>query len=173
MFFAPFHGVEPHLKGKARPAHDRAPRGDEDTAVPHPNPHPSILIVADDAESRGDLARTAGRGGYSVEVAADGAEALAKLTRNGFGLVITDLKMTAATGWKLLRAVKQARPQVPVIVTSADGTVAGAVAAMQSGAADYLIRPFDPEAWWRRPAKHSTRPVRFPRLARVSGRTAP
>jgi two-component system response regulator FlrC len=108
------------------------------------NPLPSILIVDEDPEARRALTQAAGRSGFAVEVAVDGVEALAKLGRNGFGLVVADLKMNGLGGVEALRAFKRACPRVPVIVTSAEATVSGAVAAMQSGAADYLIKPFDP-----------------------------
>ncbi len=106
----------------------------------------TILVVDDDESLRRVTQVQLQQAGFTVEAASSGRQALAALESRPVDLVLTDMKINGEDGMEVLRAVKHARPQVPVIVTSADGTVAGAVAAMQSGAADYLIRPFDSES---------------------------
>jgi two-component system response regulator FlrC len=57
--------------------------------------------------------------------------------------VITDVQMPGADGYELLAIVKRRRPDVPVVMMTAYGTVAKAVAAMQGGATDYIVKPFE------------------------------
>jgi DNA-binding NtrC family response regulator len=106
----------------------------------------SILIVEDDPDVRAMLTRMLGCGGYVVDSAADGSEALDKFRDNRFNLVITDVRLPQMNGLQLLGEIKQAEPQVPVIVITGYGSVQNAVEAMQGGASDYLLKPFSNEA---------------------------
>ena len=106
----------------------------------------SILIVEDDPDVRAMLTRTLGCGGYVVDSAADGSEALDKFRDNRFNLVITDVRLPQMNGLQLLGEIKQAEPHVPVIVITGYGSVQNAVEAMQGGASDYLLKPFSNEA---------------------------
>ena len=102
----------------------------------------SVLIVDDDPAIRAALTQALQCGGFAVEAAAGGRDALARLTRASFSLVVTDLKMPDVTGLEVLRAVRRMGVPVPVIVMTADGSVENAVEAMQAGACDYLLKPF-------------------------------
>jgi DNA-binding NtrC family response regulator len=106
----------------------------------------SILIVEDDPDVRAMLTRMLGCGGYVVDSAADGSEALDKFRDNRFNLVITDVRLPQMNGLQLLGEIKQAEPLVPVIVITGYGSVQNAVEAMQGGASDYLLKPFSNEA---------------------------
>jgi DNA-binding NtrC family response regulator len=106
----------------------------------------SILIVEDDPDVRAMLTRTLGCSGYAVDSAADGGEALDKFRDNRFNLVITDVRLPQMNGLQLLDEIKKAEPLVPVIVITGYGSVQNAVMAMQSGASDYLLKPFSNEA---------------------------
>ena len=106
----------------------------------------NILIVEDDPDVRSMLTRTLGCGGYAVDSAADGSEALDKFRDNRFNLVITDVRLPQMNGLQLLGEIKQAEPHVPVIVITGYGSVQNAVEAMQGGASDYLLKPFSNEA---------------------------
>ena len=100
-----------------------------------------ILVVDDDPGFR-SLLETILRGeGYQVEAAGTVAEALSAGSRRSYHLVISDLKLPDGTGLEILRHWKQEMPEVPVIMITAFGTVASAVEAMKSGAADYLGKP--------------------------------
>jgi DNA-binding NtrC family response regulator len=102
---------------------------------------PSVLIVDDDPTTRAELTQALQRGGFAAEAAASGREALARLTRATFNLVVTDLKLPEVSGLDVLRAARGQGAPVPVIVMTADGSVENAVEAMQAGACDYLLKP--------------------------------
>ncbi len=85
------------------------------------------------------------KAGYAVDEAADGSAALAKIRARRYLLVLTDLKMPGATGLDVLRAVKEADSDVPVILMTAFGSIDEAVAAMKDGAFDFIQKPLDLE----------------------------
>ena len=101
-----------------------------------------ILVIDDESEMRSALSHALTRNGFSVESAASGMEALVKVKKDPFSLVITDIKMPEMSGMEVLGAVKKLAPGVPVIVITAYGSIHNAVEAMQAGAADYLLKPF-------------------------------
>ena len=101
-----------------------------------------ILVVDDESEMRSALSHALTRGGFTVESAASGADALVKIKKDPVSLVITDIKMPEMSGMEVLGALKKISPQIPVIVITAYGSIHNAVEAMQAGAADYLLKPF-------------------------------
>lgn len=101
-----------------------------------------ILVVDDEPDMRAALSHALNRGGFSVESAASGSEAVLQLKKNRFSLVITDVKMPQMSGMELLATVKTISPHMPVIMITAYGTINNAVEAMQEGATDYLLKPF-------------------------------
>ena len=115
-------------------------------ASPRPSPPPAgapVLLVEDKEGLRNVLRRTLEDEGYSVEECADGGEAVKRLSRRGYLLVLTDLKLPGADGLQILKAARQAESAMPVIVMTAFGTVQDAVAAMKEGAYDFLEKPVD------------------------------
>ena len=102
----------------------------------------SILVVDDEPDLRSTLSHALNRSGYSVVGAANGVDALEKFKSANFNLVISDVKMPEMSGMELLSSIKKMSPQTPVIMISAFGTVSNAVAAMQQGASDYILKPF-------------------------------
>ncbi|MDQ0008315.1 two-component system response regulator AtoC [Luteibacter jiangsuensis] len=104
-----------------------------------------ILVVDNEAKMRRILELSLKSMGHEVEQAGDGQEALAILESGSFDLVLTDLRMPRLDGIGLLRALREADNDIPVIVMTAYGTIETAVAAMKVGAADYVIRPFEME----------------------------
>ena len=107
----------------------------------NPNSH-SILVVDDEADVRTLLDDSLGRLGYNVITATCGHEALQLLDQRDVHLVITDVRMPEMSGLELLAAIKQARPQMPVIILTGFASVQNAVEAMRQGAADYVMKPF-------------------------------
>ncbi len=105
-----------------------------------------ILVVEDDAALREALTDTLRAAGLAVLAAADAPAALRLLERPGIALVITDVQMPGPDGYELLAAVKRRRPDVPVVLMTAYGTVAKAVAAIHGGATDYIVKPFEAQA---------------------------
>ena len=103
-----------------------------------------ILIVDDEAPVREMLKRgLVQMGGFSVEVAQDGPEAIEKVEKDVFDLVLTDLKMPEIDGIDLLKMIKGMRPEVMVILMTAYGSIETAVEAMKMGANDYITKPID------------------------------
>jgi len=99
-----------------------------------------ILVVDDEAGIREFLSEALADD-HEVAAAASGAAAWARIEREGFDLVLTDLSMPGMDGMELLRRVREAQPEVEVIVITAHGKVDSAVEAMRLGAFDYLQKP--------------------------------
>ncbi len=104
-----------------------------------------ILLVEDRDSLRRMLARALESNGHEVTEAVDGLDGIARLERQAFDLVVTDLKLPGAGGLEVLRAARERRPPTPVVVMTAYGTVGTAVDAMKSGAVDFLEKPVEIE----------------------------
>jgi DNA-binding NtrC family response regulator len=104
-----------------------------------------LLVVDDEMHQREMLSGILERAGYRVEAAPGGREALEILGRSEFDLLLTDQKMPGMDGLALLERLQELRPETPVILMTAYGSVSEAVAAMKKGAADYLTKPFERE----------------------------
>lgn len=105
----------------------------------------TVLIVDDEAYVRDSLAAVLTRRGFSVRLAGGFDEALAARALDGADVVLTDLKMPGKDGLALLRRLAEVEPGLPVVVLTGHGTVPSAVECMQAGAADYLLKPADPQ----------------------------
>ncbi len=109
-----------------------------------------ILVVEDDAALREALSVTLHKAGYRVHCAENGTAAIATLDggRPGeeFGMVVSDVQMAHMDGLALLKEVKARRPDLPVLLMTAYGTIKNAVEAMRDGAVDYLVKPFEVSA---------------------------
>jgi len=102
-----------------------------------------VLIVEDDAAARAGLEQLVKAWGFIAESAADGEEALEKVTSFRPAIVITDMVMPRMDGLALLRALQQQGADVTTLLLTAQGTVETAVEAMKEGAYDYLTKPVD------------------------------
>ncbi len=103
-----------------------------------------ILVADDEPNLRRVLTAILMRDGYDVMQAADGAEALSRVD-DDVNVVITDLKMPKIDGMEVLRRLGTERPNLPVIMITAFGSVGNAVAAVKAGAFDYIEKPFEQE----------------------------
>ena len=83
--------------------------------------------------------------GHAVIEARDEAEAVAALRDSQPAVVLSDLRLPVGDGLGVLRAAKEADPELPVIVMTAHGSIQDAVAAMKQGALDFLAKPVDPD----------------------------
>lgn len=101
-----------------------------------------ILVVDDDPEILGMIRRGLTYEGYAVDTAADGMEALQKAVDQQPDLVILDVMMPRLDGTEVARRLRKATA-VPILMLTAKGTVADKVAGLDSGADDYLVKPFD------------------------------
>ncbi len=102
----------------------------------------ALLVVDDDDELRGSMARLFTRHGFQVHEAADGEAALAAAQRQTFDVAILDLKMPGLSGIELLQKFRDSHSECEVIVLTAVGTIEMAVQAMKLGAYDFLTKPF-------------------------------
>src|ERR671918_448212 len=102
-----------------------------------------VLIVEDDSAARVGLEQLVKSWGFIADAAADGEEALEKVTTFRPAIVITDLVMPRMDGLALLRALQQQGADVTTVLLTAQGTVETAVEAMKEGAYDYLTKPID------------------------------
>src|SRR5208282_4060522 len=101
----------------------------------------SVLIAEDETVLRESLAELLAGEGYEVLQAANGKEAHALVLQRPVDVVLTDMRMPEMDGMALLGHLQKIAPQTPVIVATAFGTIESAVAAMQAGAYDYLLKP--------------------------------
>jgi two-component system response regulator FlrC len=106
----------------------------------------SVMVVEDDAALREALADTLRAADIHALAAGDAHEALKLLASEDIALVISDVQMPGPNGYELLASIKRLRPDVPVVLMTAFGTVAQAVSAMRDGATDYIVKPFDAQA---------------------------
>ncbi|MDE2335478.1 MAG: sigma 54-interacting transcriptional regulator, partial [Rhodospirillales bacterium] len=104
---------------------------------------PTVLVADDDRSIRTVLTQALGRSGYQVR-STDNATTLWRWVEEGEGdLVITDVVMPDESGLDLIPRIKRARPELRVVVMSAQSTLLTAVQATQRGAFEYLPKPFD------------------------------
>jgi len=104
--------------------------------------HIDLLIVDDDAEFRGTLARRFVRRGYRVQEAWGGEDALQRLEARAFDVAILDLMMPGMSGIQLLERLKASQPDCEALLLTGQGSIETAVAAMKRGACEFLTKPF-------------------------------
>ena len=101
-----------------------------------------ILVVDDDPAMRNALGRALRQGGYEVEAAADGQEALASLSATSHDAVLLDVLMPGPDGLEVCRTLRHRGDHTPVLMLTARDSVADRVAGLDAGADDYLVKPF-------------------------------
>jgi len=131
-----------------------------------------VLIVDDDEAIRTSLRRNLAYEGYRVTVAADGEEALRQLRDGAPDLAVLDIMMPRLDGLEVVRRLRTADDRLPVILLTARDAVPDRVSGLESGADDYLVKPFAFEELLarirvrlRRHEPDETRELRFADLA--------
>lgn len=114
-----------------------------------------VLLVEDDRALREALADTLQIGGHDYRAVDCAEAALEALNGETFSLVISDVNMPGMDGHQLLALIRSRYPQLPVLLMTAYGAVERAVEAMRQGAADYLVKPFEPKALLDLVARHA------------------
>jgi len=109
------------------------------------SPAGAVLIVDDEAEIRESLQTLLELEGFEVEAAGSGEDGLAAMADRPFDLVLLDLTLPGRNGMEILAEIRAHDPQLPIIMITAYGTVENAVRAMQSGAANFVQKPWDNE----------------------------
>lgn len=114
-----------------------------------------VLLVEDDRSLREALADTLLLAGHDFRAVGSAEEALTAVEREAFSLVVSDVNMPGMDGHQLLALLRSRQPQLPVLLMTAHGAVERAVDAMRQGAADYLVKPFEPKALLDLVARHA------------------
>ena len=114
-----------------------------------------VLLVEDDRALREALADTLLLAGHDYRAVGSAEEALEAVEQESFSLVVSDVNMPGMDGHQLLGLLRARQPQLPVLLMTAHGAVERAVDAMRQGAADYLVKPFEPKALIELVARHA------------------
>lgn len=101
-----------------------------------------ILIVEDETPLREGLMDLLNAAGHESEAAADGPGGLDLATREAFDLLILDLMLPGMDGLEVCRLVRQARPDLPILMLTARGSEDDKVVGFAAGADDYVAKPF-------------------------------
>lgn len=102
-----------------------------------------ILVVDDEESIRNLLQRMLTEAGYNVTTAADGQEALDKVSQLKVGVVLLDMKMPGMSGMEVLQQLAGRWPEICVIMVTAVANLETAVDALKRGAYDYITKPFN------------------------------
>ena len=114
-----------------------------------------VLLVEDDRALREALADTLLLAGHDYRAVGSAEDALDAVEQETFSLVVSDVNMPGMDGHQLLALLRARQPQLPVLLMTAHGAVERAVDAMRQGAADYLVKPFEPKALIELVARHA------------------
>lgn len=104
---------------------------------------PTVMIIDDDADILSALSQNLQLAGYAVECFSAGTPALAALTKDFAGVVLSDLRMPLVDGREVLRRIQLLDSQIPVVLMSAHADIGIAMQAMRNGAYDFITKPFD------------------------------
>jgi CheY-like chemotaxis protein len=104
-----------------------------------------ILVVDDDPVVGKSIDRVLAAKGYAVITAANGGEALARMAREDYDAVYTDLRMPGMDGLQLARRLKETRPWLPVMIVTGYGNEANEAAAKRIGVSAFLRKPLSPD----------------------------
>jgi len=110
-------------------------------------PAPRILIAEDEEALRESLARAARASGYHADTARDGAQAWERLRQGHYDVVVTDLRMPRVDGPALMGRMREAGLGGRVIVITGHASLEVAVDCLRKGAVDFLVKPFEVEAF--------------------------
>jgi two-component system response regulator MprA len=102
-----------------------------------------VLVVDDDRAVRDALRRTLTLGGYEVQVAGDGEQALESMVRSVPEAVVLDIGLPGIDGLELCRRVRRLGNRVPILMLTARNAVADRIDGLDVGADDYMVKPFD------------------------------
>ena len=102
-----------------------------------------LLVVDDDDEIRELLEFDLSHSGYSVDTATNGLDGLNKAVTNSYDLVLLDVMMPKMNGFDVCKNLRKSKPDIPVLLLTAKGTIGDKTQGFDCGADDYLVKPFD------------------------------
>lgn len=102
-----------------------------------------LLIADDDNEIRELLEFDLSHSGYEVDSVKDGEEALQKALKGNYDLILLDVMMPKMNGFDVCKNIRSSKPQVPILMLTAKGTITDKTQGFDSGADDYIVKPFD------------------------------
>ena len=102
-----------------------------------------LLIVDDDKQIRELLVFDITQSGYIVDCASDGTEGLKKALENNYDLILLDVMMPKMNGYDVCKNIRIAKPNIPILMLTAKGTIDDKTQGFDCGADDYLIKPFE------------------------------
>ncbi|GAA1641069.1 MULTISPECIES: response regulator transcription factor [Brevibacterium] len=101
-----------------------------------------ILVVEDEARISSFIAKGLGAAGFSTEIAADGLTGRDLAITGDFDLLVLDIGLPRLDGFSVLEQLRDQRPTLPVLVLTARDNAEDTIYALESGAVDYMIKPF-------------------------------
>src|SRR5919107_3942042 len=101
-----------------------------------------ILLVEDDRETASYLAKGLTQEGHSVEQATNGQDGLFRATDGTFDLIVLDRMLPVLDGLSVLRAIRAAHIETPVLILSALASVGDRIGGLECGSDDYLVKPY-------------------------------
>lgn len=102
-----------------------------------------LLVVDDDDEIRELLEFDLSQSGYLVDTASDGYEGLNKALNFHYDLILLDIMMPKMNGFDVCKNIRKSKPDLPVLLLTAKGTMADKTEGFDMGADDYIVKPFD------------------------------
>ena len=124
-----------------------------------------ILIIDDEASICWAFRESLGDEGHQVEVAASAEEGMRLADKGPFDVVVLDVRLPGMDGLTAMRGLRERLGPVPIVVITAFGNLETAVKALEGGAFDYLVKPFDLDqavAVIKRPSKNRRAAMRSP-----------
>jgi DNA-binding NtrC family response regulator len=103
----------------------------------------TVLVVDDDLSVQDSVKCLLDTDGYDVTTATTGEEAVSRLARQGFDVVVSDIKMPGLTGLDVLERTRLLSPRPGVVLMTGYATLDTAIEALRRGASDFLLKPFE------------------------------
>src|SRR5581483_7511432 len=101
-----------------------------------------VLVVEDDGEMAGQMAECLAQGGYAVDLAVDGGEALRRGSSGDYAVITVDRMLPGLDGLEVVRRLREGGIATPALIVSALGEVDDRIRGLRAGGDDYLVKPF-------------------------------
>ncbi len=102
-----------------------------------------LLLIEDEEDTSRVLAKGLRQESYAVDTALDGQAGIEKALSHLYDLVILDVRLPVKDGWTVCRELRQAGLQIPLLMLTASSAIEDRIKGLDSGADDYLVKPFD------------------------------